>query len=551
MSLLMDALKKAEKDKKKAADETKPDAPGRAAGAPDEPGMTTVALPAEGIAGAKPQARDSLRLAPRDPESPRPGAAVLEVQGADETGRLGVEATRRMAAGDAGTIGLWGAALEASDDAAARLPALDRTLPSQRALNATLKDYFESSQPLERPGRAAAQEASGPRAFRVGDTVTRVSAETVFSATRRTSFSKTMRAGLGVALVLGVALIGLWVWSELDPGGSSAALQPPAPPPGMPAHAESPVPRPDVPSEGAGWKPAPAPGADASERAEGVEQNPIAELDLDPDPAPAPSRPGQAPADRNESAPIAAGVHSAPASERVASTGAGFTPAPEGMAASGSAAQMWTEPSAIRIRRSPSRERLDPGLSEAYEAFQAGNLPRAETLYRRAEAREPEHRDALLGLAAVAMRQGRTAEAVRYYRRLIELDPRDAGALAALASLGGSDQKASESRLKLLLDLSPNAGHLHFALGNLYAGQGRWAEAQAAYFKAYAGDNQNPDYAFNLAVSLDQLGQGKTALRYYRRSLSADARGARGFRAAEVLARVRALEAAGPGASGP
>ncbi|MGH8575165.1 MAG: tetratricopeptide repeat protein, partial [Gammaproteobacteria bacterium] len=83
-------------------------------------------------------------------------------------------------------------------------------------------------------------------------------------------------------------------------------------------------------------------------------------------------------------------------------------------------------------------------------------------MYRRVQAREPDRRDALLGLAAVAMRQGRTREAYGYYRRLIELDPRDSVALAGIASLTGSGgREANESRLKLLLDQSPNAGHLH------------------------------------------------------------------------------------------
>jgi tetratricopeptide (TPR) repeat protein len=199
-------------------------------------------------------------------------------------------------------------------------------------------------------------------------------------------------------------------------------------------------------------------------------------------------------------------------------------------------------PSAIRIRRSPPRDRLDPDLTEAYRAFQSGNPSRAETLYRRVQAREPDRRDALLGLAAVAIRQGRTREAYGYYRRLIELDPRDSVAFAGIASLTGSGgREANESRLKLLLDQSPNAPHLHFALGNLYAKQGRWAEAQAAYFKAYTSDSQHPDYSFNLAVSLDRLGQGRTALGYYRRALEAADRGVKGFDTAQVLTRIHAL----------
>jgi uncharacterized protein HemY len=68
-----------------------------------------------------------------------------------------------------------------------------------------------------------------------------------------------------------------------------------------------------------------------------------------------------------------------------------------------------------------------------------------------------------------------------------------------------------------LAEPSPIRPSLNFALGNLYAQQGRWNDAQQAYFRAYAGDGDNPDYPlFNLAVSLEQLRQPKLALQYYQ-----------------------------------
>ena len=63
------------------------------------------------------------------------------------------------------------------------------------------------------------------------------------------------------------------------------------------------------------------------------------------------------------------------------------------------------------------------------------------------------------------------------------------------------------------------ASVLYFALGNQHARQGRWDEARLAYSKALAADPGNPDFAFNLAVSLDQLHQPADALEHYRRAL--------------------------------
>lgn len=551
MSLLMDALKKAEKDKKKAADETRPDVHAPAPCDPSAGGVAPTELPAQG----------GLRLAPLGRGTPPggQGGVATEALVAGETTGGGVDpdATRFPAEG---TIGLWGATLETREGAAGVevTPALDResTLPSQRALNASLKDYFESSESLERSRTGvagAARETSGPRAFRVGDTVSRVSADTVFSASRRSSLSKTVSAGLWVALVLGVSLAGLWVWSELDPGGGLGAGLPPLPasarvPPASDtalAGIDGPAPAPADPAPVVSVPAVPAAGAPEPHAADTPGH--LAELPAIDPPALEPDafsgRAGLKPAPTSEASP----PELDPEATRRTATAQDDSPAPresfppEATRAARTAPPN-APPSAIRIRRSPPRDRLDPDLTEAYRAFQSGNPSRAETLYRRVHAREPDRRDALLGLAAVAMRQGRTPEAYGYYRRLIELDPRDSVALAGIASLtGNGGREANESRLKLLLDQFPDAAHLHFALGNLYAKQGRWAEAQAAYFKAYTSDSKNPDYSFNLAVSLDQIGQGRAALGYYRRALNAADRGVKGFDTAQVLTRIQAL----------
>ena len=67
---------------------------------------------------------------------------------------------------------------------------------------------------------------------------------------------------------------------------------------------------------------------------------------------------------------------------------------------------------------------------------------------------------------------------------------------------------------------NPGAHVLNFTLGNQFAQQGRWAEAQQEYFKAFAAEPDNADFAYNLAVSLDHLRQPKLALEYYRRALA-------------------------------
>ena len=103
------------------------------------------------------------------------------------------------------------------------------------------------------------------------------------------------------------------------------------------------------------------------------------------------------------------------------------------------------------------------------------------------------------------------------------------------------DPLAAESRLKTLLATDPGAHVLNFALGNQLAQQGRWAEAQQQYFKAYAADPENADFAYNLAVSLDHLRQPRQALEYYRRAVSLAEKRAAGFDLEAARARVAQL----------
>lgn len=185
---------------------------------------------------------------------------------------------------------------------------------------------------------------------------------------------------------------------------------------------------------------------------------------------------------------------------------------------------------------------LDPMIEQAYASFQKGDFGNARELYQAALKKDASSRDALLGLAALDMRARDFALAEARYLRLLENDPRDSDALAGLIALRGQvDPTQSESRLKTLIAAQPEASQLHFALGNLLAAQRRWNEAQAAYFKAYSLEPESPDFAFNLAVSLDQMRQIKPALEYYRRALALAGSRSSGFDKAVVANRISEL----------
>lgn len=173
----------------------------------------------------------------------------------------------------------------------------------------------------------------------------------------------------------------------------------------------------------------------------------------------------------------------------------------------------------VTRNRSPVASVSDSVLA-GYQAYVAGDDAAASQYYRQAAQQEPRNVDAWLGLGAVAQRQGKADEASAYYARVLELDPRNPVAQTGLAAVAAqSDPVTGESRLKNLLAQQPEAAFLHAALGNLYADQGQWPSAQQSYFQAVHFDPKNAEYAFNLAVSMDQMGKPDLALNYYQRSL--------------------------------
>jgi tetratricopeptide (TPR) repeat protein len=320
--------------------------------------------------------------------------------------------------------------------------------------------------PKAQPSRPAAGHAAQPRGATARDersiSAAQQKARTVFSAKSPSRSRTVLIGGAAAAVVAALAGFGFYYW-QLVAGSSTL-------PAAMPQPAAVPA-------------AAPAPGLAAT-------------------PA-APAQTAAIPAETGKAAqPPAAGTEPVPA-------------------------QTYSEPEpartspAIQIRQSTTPSQINPSLSKAYQAYQAGDADAAQQQYQKVLQQDANNRDALLGLAAIALGRKQPGQAAALYTRLLELDPADPDALAGLVGTQGqTDPVQSETRLKKILVQNPQAAAVHFSLGNVYSQQSRWAEAQQAYFRAFSGAPANADYAFNLAVSLDFLSQGKLALEYYQRALN-------------------------------
>jgi tetratricopeptide (TPR) repeat protein len=207
-------------------------------------------------------------------------------------------------------------------------------------------------------------------------------------------------------------------------------------------------------------------------------------------------------------------------------------------------AQSTTDASNIRITKRTQAAQVDPDVDKGYRALLAGEYSQAKEFYLLALRRDNGSRDAIIGMAHALHALGDTTTAVSALRRLVDLYPRDAEGIAALSLLGasgGANTTDVESRLKYQAERSSRPAPLLYALGVQYADQNRWGEAKLMFERAVSQNPSDPDYHYNLALTLDRMGESQRALRAYVEALNLSAQRAASFSRDEARARARVL----------
>ncbi len=397
-------------------------------------------------------------------------------------------------------------------------PAISETAPPPKK---QLLDFARDPVPAKSPqadanavaGRLVRQDFSLRPDNSAAETAQREAARNVFSAKLEPQQDDAPTRGrlllpLLAFLIVGLGGAGWYVWNEVTKfsrGASTAIAQRPAPPAPLP---------PAAPAIG---QVAPA------SVAESAAAQPLPPL------LPPPAR--EAPLPKATTGAAERSAHAPGRREQLANDLRG-----------GSRRAPKDAPVSLKLSQSITPPRINPDVQVAYGALARGDLVQAKQRYERAVQSEPLNIDAQLGLATTAARRGENAEAALHYRKVLELDPRNGTAMAGLLSIGGgANSQATETELRNLIAKSPDAAALHFSLGNLYAGERRWREAQQAYFEAYRIESGNADYLYNLAVALDHLQQPKLALDYYRKALDQAGKTGAQFDSAPVQRRAAEL----------
>ena len=174
----------------------------------------------------------------------------------------------------------------------------------------------------------------------------------------------------------------------------------------------------------------------------------------------------------------------------------------------------------IQISSKSKISEKDRWLREAYAAYQRGDDQLALVKYNAVLGVDPDNRNALLARAAINIQKNRVTEAIRDHQKILLANPKDSLAMSSMIAVANYSPAQSETQLKLMIRDEPNSPYLNFALGNILGAQNRWQEAQGLYFVAFENNPNDPNYAYNLAVSLEHIAKPKVAITYYERALS-------------------------------
>ncbi len=477
MSLLMDALKKAELAKRQGGS----DASGSGADDQDSSGLALEPLPDAAYSPAS-----------ADETAPRSEPALSLATHLEEL--------------DARFLEEAAAAARQIPPPSIAAERIEPAPPPPPTLAAVAADPPPRSEPfIEAPSRRISPDPDA-------EAQVKAAAQNLFAAKQpeKQESRKGFAIAIGVLTVLSVAGIGGYFWWQLQPKGAMVAKPAVPPPPVQPLPAAPVI---------AAVSPAPTPIAQpATTPAAGTPANQTV--------AASGAKPTAQPKARDDDGDDDLAAASSRQTPRARRPAARVEP---------------DDDSPIRVTREPLR--VDPAITRGFEAFGRGELTMAQLEYERARKADPRNPDVLHGLAAIALRQGRYDQAESYYRQVLEFDPQDSVALAALLNQRGQmDPGATESRLKSLAAAQPDLAAPHFSLGNLYARQARWADAQQAYFRAYSAEPDNPDILYNLAISLEHLRQNKLAAQYYAQAIAAAASRPAGFDKAQATARLKSLQ---------
>ena len=160
-------------------------------------------------------------------------------------------------------------------------------------------------------------------------------------------------------------------------------------------------------------------------------------------------------------------------------------------------------------------------MAEAIALHEAGNLKKAERLYKHALKANPRNAAALNLLGVLNYQGGRHSKAIQLLNKSVAIRPDDPFAHFNLGNVYKYRGKLieAEAAFKTAVALNPRDAGAQGNLGIVLQERGRLGEAVGAFEKAVAIEPANPEAHFNLANALLFLGQPDKAVKAFQKAL--------------------------------
>ncbi|HYV39603.1 MAG TPA: tetratricopeptide repeat protein [Gemmataceae bacterium] len=148
-------------------------------------------------------------------------------------------------------------------------------------------------------------------------------------------------------------------------------------------------------------------------------------------------------------------------------------------------------------------------LANAVRLHQAGELQRAEAIYRQILQADPAHADALHCLGVVAYQVGNLSSAIELMRQSVTLAPFNDGFHCNLGLAYQAAGRLDEAiaSFQQSVHLRPESAQAHNNLGNALANQGKLEDAAACYLQSMRLQPEAADACNNLAVVRQKQGR--------------------------------------------
>jgi protein O-GlcNAc transferase len=167
-------------------------------------------------------------------------------------------------------------------------------------------------------------------------------------------------------------------------------------------------------------------------------------------------------------------------------------------------------------------------LRQAIQHHQSGELAKAEKIYERILAIDPNHPEALHLMGVIAIQAGRNDRAVSLINKAIENNPENpvycnnlAKAYNNMGNVFRGQSKLNEaiSCYQQALQLKPAYPAAYNNMGNAFQDQGKWDQAMSCYQKAVQLKQDFAEAYYNMGVVFQSQGRSSEAISFHGKAL--------------------------------